>query len=206
MKLTDEALRNLFESGLSRAAEDHKIHVVPGVVESLVAKFRAAEARKKVDLGIGYAHMVMRSFVADYLRAVQRRANKVARDHERSVAMARQAEVNEVADRLLKSAVDQFDLLASPDRLSKLTKKQRDGVAMLRLLVVDKKSFDDPAFTGLTRANAWQRVCRARQWLKKQAVSAGLSEVVRVFCDLPISPLGGLAEESFRDYVESLVP
>lgn len=212
--LTDETLRGLFATGLARAAEDRKISVSPSNVDALVAKFRAAEQRKATNLGLGYAHMVMRSHVSDCLRAVQRQAGTVARDHERAVTLAHAKLVHERGVALKSAADSQFTSLTGISTLSdwskpsevtgRMTPKQVNGLLMLWMVAGENFAFD--AVTeefAVTRANAWQRVCRARLWIRAAAQAAGFAEVVAIYCDLPIGHSGGQASESFRAYVES---
>jgi DNA-directed RNA polymerase specialized sigma24 family protein len=161
----------------------------PGdVAEALVAKFRAAEARHGRTLPLGYAHVMLFHHHADRVRA----ARIAVRAAERAVvAQAQGIEDARRVDAFVQAALE-LDTLAGADFVRRLTHKQAESIAILRLLVIDGEEHETVArLFGLTLVTAYQRLSRIRKILRPHAVALGFTALVEVGLDSRVSPHGG---------------
>lgn len=161
----------------------------PGdVAVALVAKFRAAETRLDRALPLGYAYSMIRHHHADRVRAGERAVRAAER------AVVAQGEAIEDArrvDAFVQAAVE-LDTLAGADFVRRLTFKQTESIAILRLLVIDGEDHETVARRfALTLVTAYQRVSRIRKILRPHAVALGFTALVEVGLDSRISPHGG---------------
>lgn len=181
MTTTDTALLALFTARLPEGTP-------ADVPAALVAKFRAAEARHGRALPLGYAHRMIVHHHADRERA----AVRAVRAAERAVvAQAEAIEDERRADAFVRAAAE-LDALASADFVRRLTAKQVESIALLRLLTIDGEDREVAARRfGLNVVTAWQRVCRIRKILRPHALALGYTALVEVALDSRVSPNGG---------------